>query len=168
MMMTKLPALMMTTNLMTLMMILGLTLMMVVLLTTVEEEKEMIEEMRKIYIADDGTEFSTMEDCQEYERSKGTGLEGQIFLYNGDFKLVNPFDSTPDEIYYVNILTEEASEWFQAWCDDYSATSPWTMGMRDPIEEHTGVFMYDEDKDWVHLETEVARLHNIMDKVKGC
>jgi hypothetical protein len=128
----------------------------------------MIEEMRKIYIADDGTEFSTMEDCQEYERSKGTEIEGQIFLYDEGFSLMSPFESTPDEIYYVNILTEEAFEWFKAWCKDYSAMSPWDRTVRGLIKEHTGVFMYDEDKDWVHLETEVARLHEIMDRVKGC
>ena len=128
----------------------------------------MIEEMRKIYIADDGTEFSTMEDCQEYERSKGNGIEGQIFLYDGGFNLVTPFESTPDEIFYVNILTEEAFEWFKAWCKDYSAMSPWDRTVHGLIKEHTGVFVYDEDKDWVHLETEVARLHDIMDRVKGC
>lgn len=127
----------------------------------------MIEELRKIYIADDGTEFATMEDCQEYERSKGTGLEGQVFLYDENFRLASPSNATPAEIYYVNILTEEAFEWFKAWCDDYSATSPWDRGMRDPIDEHTGVFMYDEEKDWVHLETELARLREIMDRIKG-
>lgn len=128
----------------------------------------MIEEMRKVYIADDGTEFSTLEECQEYERNIGVGLEGQIFLYDEKFNLVTPFNTTPDEVYYVNILTEGAFEWFKEWCDEYSAMSPWDRTVREPIKEHTGLFMYDSDKDWVHLETEVAHLHDIMDKVKGC
>lgn len=127
----------------------------------------MIEELRTIYIAVDGTEFDSVEDCQEYERNNGTGLEGQIFLYDGDFNLVNPIDSTPEEIYYVNILTEEAFEWFEAWCKDYGVESPWDRTMRDPIKAHTGVFVYDTDCDWIHLESEIARLNEIANKVKG-
>lgn len=127
----------------------------------------MIEEVRKIYIADDGTEFYSMEECQEYERSKGTGIEGQIFLYDGGFNPTSPFNSTPDEIYYVNILTEEAFEWFKAWCKDYSSMSPWDRTMHAPIKEHTGVFMFDDDKDWIHLESEIARLNEIMNRIKG-
>ena len=128
----------------------------------------MIEEMRKIYIADDGAEFSTLEACQEYERSNGVGFEGQIFLYDEDFNLVTPFNTTPDKVFYVNILTEGAFEWFKNWCDEYSAMSPWDRTVPEPIKEHTGLFMYDSYKDWVHLETEAAHLHDIMDRVKGC
>lgn len=127
----------------------------------------MIEKVRTVYIADDGTEFYSMEECQEYERSKGTGLEGQIFLYDAEFNLVSSFDSAPDEIYYVNILTEEAFAWFKAWCEDYSTMSPWDRTMRGLIKEHTGVFVYDTDCNWIHLETEIARLSEIMDKIKG-
>lgn len=127
----------------------------------------MIEELRTIYIAVDGTEFDSAEDCKEYERSKGTGIEGQIFLYDVGFNLVSPIDSTPDEIYYVNILTEEAFEWFNAWCKDYAVESPWDRTMRAPIKAHTGVFVYDDEKEWVHLESEIARLNGIVNKIKG-
>ncbi len=128
----------------------------------------MRDEVRHVFIADDGTEFDNKAECLEYEFDKGIQYAGQIFLYDENFNPVSPFRVSPDYVYYANILTLEASEWFEKWCDDYGSTSPWEEHTsKESVENRTGLFIYDADKEWICFETEMKRLRAIADKIKG-
>jgi len=101
--------------------------------------------MRKqiTYIADDGEEFATEEECYEYEHRLDGAKDSVIFL-DEDFKLI-PFDFAQiyDRYIYMVIMdSEKAKQLFDA-IHDYE----WRF-VRPESHKDGDVLMWDADNEW--------------------
>ena len=111
--------------------------------------------MRKItyYIADDGTEFDTEEECASYE-SIANNLPG-IIGFDSNARFLDPAKTSADDIatgafYFFITDAEKAGLSFEHMSDYY--------GVKVPVEFESGDFMkYDERADrWVCAEDDLA------------
>jgi hypothetical protein len=118
------------------------------------------------YVAFDGSEFDDEDDCLAYERTmKATDYEKEIFFYGINREPVPLNVEDLDDVYFVNIKTEKAKEWFVDRCYDSGSVHPWSY---DPYRREefpmTGFFWFDTyDDTWHHWQTEIERLNAIRD-----
>lgn len=119
-----------------------------------------------IYIAFDGEEFDDEDDCRAYERKlEASNFEKDISFYGVERKPI-PLDvGDLDDVYFVNIKTEEACQWFVNRCCDCGSRHPWSY---EPHRKEgfplTGFFWYDTNDDcWRRWQTEIERLNAIRD-----
>lgn len=107
---------------------------------------------RVIYVADDGEEFETEEECLEYEEAT-TGFAG-IVGFDSDMVLQDPAERGADDafsrsLYFFVSNAEDAKKTFSVLEDYVGAVAPHG-------EIHDGdVFRYEEnDDDWVEMVSE--------------
>ena len=116
------------------------------------------------YIAFDGEEFDDEDDCLAYERQlKADTYKNKIFFFNEKGKPV-PLDVEDlDDVYFVNIKTEDATQWFVDRCHDSGSTHPWSYDSKRKEEfPLTGFFWFDTNGDyWRHWQSEMKELHAI-------
>ena len=118
------------------------------------------------YVAFDGSEFDDEDDCLAYERTmKATDYEGEIFFYDASLEPVPLHVEDLDDVYFVNIKTEKACQWFVDRCQDCGSTHPWSYDSHRREEfPMTGFFWFDtHDDTWHHWQTENKRLNEIRD-----
>ena len=115
---------------------------------------------RTVYIADDGEEFETEEECAAHERCMKT-LPGTLG-FDDAAVFQNPADSNADEAFsrseYIFIVDEEeAAKTFEYFGSEYGYTVPATT-------YHTGdILRYDYDKDvWVNMVKEYVEHTEMM------
>ena len=118
------------------------------------------------YIAFDGEEFDDEDDCLAYERKlQATNFEGEIFLYNINREPI-PLDIEDlDDVYFVNIETERAREWFIGRCWDCDSVHPWSECYnREEEFPLTGFFWFDTNNNtWHCWQTDIEKLNAIRD-----
>lgn len=116
------------------------------------------------YIAFDGSEFDDEDDCLAYERTmKATDYEKEISFYGFDRKPIPLHVENLDDVYFVNIKTKKACQWFIDRCQDCGSIHPWSY---DPHRKEefpmTGFFWFDTSDDtWHHWQTEMEKLNEI-------
>ena len=118
------------------------------------------------YVAFDGSEFDDEDDCLAYERTiQATDYEGEIFFYDSYHKPLPLHTEDLDDVYFVNIRTEKACQWFVDRCRDCGSTNPWSYDPRRKEEfPLTGFFWYDTNGDyWRCWNTEIEKLNAIRD-----
>ena len=107
-------------------------------------EKEVMV-LRPVYIACDGTEFLSEEDCERHEISI---IEKTIKAYNSEYEPTNV-----DDCIFVNLVTEEDVKNFKTVGDYYGFS---TDGVDKP-----GLYMYAEYRrgdDWINLDDAVFHI----------
>ena len=116
------------------------------------------------YVAFDGEEFDDEDDCLAYERKlQATNFKGEIFFYDINRKPV-PLDiGDLDDVYFVNIETERACQWFVDRCHDCGSTHPWSYNPYRKEEFPLTGFFYYSDEEWHHWQTEIEKLNAIRD-----
>ena len=116
------------------------------------------------YVAFDGSEFDDEDDCLAYERElKAEKYCKEIFFYDADCKPV-PLDVEDlNDVYFVNIKTEKACQWFIDRSRDCGSTHPWTYDSKRKEEfPRIGFFWFDTNGDyWRHWQSEMKELHAI-------
>ena len=106
---------------------------------------------QEVYVADDGTEFTNRDDCEEHEVFLiGTRLK----MY--DYKFTKTTDV--DDCWYVHIRTEYDAKSFITMCGYICVSS---RGIDVP-----GVYMY-TDKEWVNISSVVKRLEESEENLSG-
>ena len=108
------------------------------------------------YIAFDGEVFDDEDECVAYERKlNADAYKDEIFFYGINRQPI-PLDvGDLDDVYFVNIKTENACQWFVDRCQDCGTMHPWNY---DPCCKErfplTGFFYY-TDGGWHHWKTEI-------------
>ena len=116
------------------------------------------------YVAFDGSEFDDEDDCLAYERTmQATDYEDEIFFYDNNRKPVPLNVEDLDDVYFVNIETEKAREWFIDRCRNCGSTHPWSYNPHREEEFPLTGFFYYSDEEWHHWQTEMERLRAIGD-----
>ena len=116
------------------------------------------------YVAFDGTEFDDEDDCLAYERTiQATDYEGEIFFYDINRKPIPLHTEDLEDVYFVNIETEKACQWFVDRCGDCGATHPWSYNPYRKEELPMTGFFYYSDEEWHHWQTEIEKLNAIRD-----
>ena len=118
------------------------------------------------YVAFDGSEFDDEDDCLAYERTmKATDYEKEIFFYNVNREPVPLHVEDLNDVYFVNIKTEKACQWFVDRSQDCGSTHPWSYDSHRKNDfPMTGFFWFDTNDDtWHHWKTEFEKLNEIRD-----
>lgn len=89
--------------------------------------------MKTLYQATDGTVFNTYLECEQYERNytEPNGYITHSFLYDSDGELITKENlySRMDDIWYVDIRTEEDSNWiYENLYEKMNCTLPYEVG----------------------------------------
>lgn len=118
------------------------------------------------YVAFDGEEFDNECDCLAYERKmQAINFEGEIFFYDINGKPIPLYTEDLNKIFFIDIKTEKACQWFIDSCDKCGSRHPWNY---DPDREEdfpmTGFFWFDTDNYiWHHWQIENKKLNEIRD-----
>ena len=107
------------------------------------------------YIADDGEEFETEEECLDHERVMMT--DGKALFFDSDCELIE--GSVIDKVeraHYIYILDGETAKEFFEWADEYT-------GCPVPDEYETGaLYFFDErEQHYKDLGKIITGLSNI-------
>lgn len=119
--------------------------------------------MKRIYVADDGTQFDEEYKCEEYERSllikNLLALDSKIIILDEAFMpLNNWYEKTPDNFYGIYIENSATFSKFRQYVDD-RCVMPWSdiefVGLSEEwfIGRH---FLFDDDG-WICVEDEIQR-----------
>ena len=122
--------------------------------------------IKNVYVADDGEEFETEEECLEYE--KVLDPDGAVVLFDSDMRIItkencgsekDPVSRYEETVYICIIDAKKAKEWFN-WIYDKS-------GYDIPIDYSTGDTLYynSDDCEYVNLEKEIAKLEALRNKI---
>lgn len=110
--------------------------------------------IKRIYIADDGEEFETEEECRAYE--KAMDPKDSIVMFDSEFEILHGGD--PATMYeaamYLYIINEEKATAFFNWISV-------NTGYNTPDEYHTGDLLYyaDYPKDgYSNLDKDISEL----------
>ena len=123
--------------------------------------------MKIKYIADDGEEFNTKEECEAYEKSRADTYrevnDGCIFYdANGNRVLIDE-DNSFDKVFFVECLTDEAAIALEEYLDENECLSLFEVS-KLPLEK--GCYYYTEGDLW-HDINEVrallAKLETVFD-----
>ena len=110
--------------------------------------------MRIVYIADDDTEFSTLKECEEYEaeqRGIYNSVNKDCRFFNDKGKQVIISENLAfDNIFYVEINTNDAAERLERYLHDMECLSLFTES-KLPCAAGRYYYNYDDDK-WHHVE----------------
>lgn len=97
---------------------------------------------QKVYIAEDGKEFTDADDCEEYELHL---LEDSVNMYDAKYEKTD-FESC----IYAHLITEEDVEHFKELCNHRY------YRMSDSGIDKPGIYILDNcsitDKSWVNLD----------------
>jgi len=114
--------------------------------------------IRKIYIAEDGEEFESEDECLEYE--KAFNPEGAIVFYDEDLERVTS-GRDPAETFeladHLYISNAEQAERFFNWIDEY-------YGMTVPDEVVAGqVYSFDErNQQYFNLCDRIREMEHVL------
>lgn len=88
------------------------------------------------YVADDGTEFDTEQDCLDYEQ-KQMKIKDNFILYDKDFNKINDINDT-DNYEYIYIISDVqgVAEYLHYW-----------VGFSDGLND-TGLFWLNDEGEW--------------------
>lgn len=117
-----------------------------------------------LYVADDGAEFESEEECLTYERTLGFDfIKDDITFWDEHFKKLNiDEEDLADKVFYVKIDSENAYGWFNnlLWEEGFSTLEK-CVSNRSKV---TGLYFYDSYRDvWKQLEGEMDDLYSIID-----
>lgn len=118
--------------------------------------------IRNIYVAADGEEFDTEEDCLDYEQTMDAS--DAIIMFDSDRKMIKGISSAEafDKSMYLYIVdAEKAKRFLEIMCDDYGHIVP------EDIEDHA-LYVYDDNirgQSYVELQKLIAKLETERDKI---
>lgn len=118
--------------------------------------------IRNIYVAADGEEFDTEEDCLDYEQTMDAS--GAIIMFDSDRKLIKGVSSAEafDRSMYLYIVdAEKAKRFFDLMRDDYGHIVP------EDVEDYA-LYMYDDNirgQSYVELQELIANLEAERDEI---
>ena len=117
-----------------------------------------------IYIAEDGEEFETSDECLKYEKQRDAS--GAILMFASNRLPITGADSITafEDAQYLYILDEErAKAFFRAIKDDYSYAIP----ELDKVTNFS-LYAYEEDQSgqsYVDLDDKIAELEVLRDEL---
>lgn len=115
-----------------------------------------------IYIAEDGEEFETEEECLAYERNRDAS--GAILMFDSDRQILDDADSVKafeNAMYLYIINVERAKKFFDFVGEDYGYIVP------DEVIEH-GLYAFDDDphcQSYYELSDRIAELEVARDEL---
>ena len=118
--------------------------------------------IRNIYVAADGEEFDTEEDCLDYEQTMDAS--GAIIMFDSDRKLIKGVSSAEAferSMYLYIVDAEKAKRFFDLMCDDYGHIVP------EDVEDYA-LYMYDDNirgQSYVELQELIANLETERDEI---
>lgn len=118
--------------------------------------------IRNIYVAADGEEFDTEEDCLDYEQTMDAS--GAIIMFDSDRKLIKGVSSAEafDRSMYLYIVdAEKAKRFLDLMRDDYGHIVP------EDVEDYA-LYMYDDNirgQSYVELQELIANLETERDEI---
>jgi len=97
------------------------------------------------YVADDGTEFDTEQDCLDYE-SKQINIRNNFVLYDKDFNKIDDINDT-DNYEYIYIISDVqgVAEYLHYW-----------VGFSDGLND-IGLFWLNNEGEWVSVNDLIDR-----------
>lgn len=111
--------------------------------------------MRKVitWIADDGEEFATEEECYAYEHRFDDANDAAVFL-DDEFNVLFPFDleTVYDKFIYIVIRDEEKAH------DLFWAIHDWERCFEMPTDYHAGDILKWDGNDEVYVDLEKKHL----------
>lgn len=115
--------------------------------------------MKIKYIADDGEEFDTKEECEAYEKGRADTYREvndgcNFYDANGNRVLLNE-DNSFDKVFFVECLTNEAAVALEEYLDENECLSLF-KDSKLPLEK--GHYYYDVNDDSWHDVNEVCAL----------
>ena len=118
-----------------------------------------------IYVADDGEEFETKEECEQYERRFEKAWS--IDFFDGNFNNLNKeqdMASKLEKTFYMFIKNAEAAK-------EFFNIAGWEIGCSVPTEdlvEDKTIIAYDEsDYCWYNLTKKLEELSKIKREIMG-
>ena len=114
----------------------------------------------RYWIANDGTEFRSEEQCIAYEDELNfQNLNGACACFDQDMKSVDPLDDVRF-IKYLRLNTPEAVAWVKEYHERIGYV---TDGLSTP-----GIYVYNEDSyEWDNMEELIKTYQDIIKKVNG-
>lgn len=118
--------------------------------------------IRNVYVAADGEEFDTEEDCLDYEQTMDAS--GAIIMFDSDRKMIKGVSSAEafDRSMYLYIVdAEKAKRFLDLMRDDYGHIVP------EDVEDYA-LYMYDDNirgQSYVELQELIANLETERDEI---
>ena len=114
------------------------------------------------YIADDGTEFDTEEECRAYE-NEFNDLLASVEFFDENFILIRKVEDVESDVTFMYIRdAKKAKKLFPRLCDYISFESP------DYVAYETGDTLWFNDVGcWVNVDAEIKRLNTIRRTIIG-
>lgn len=108
--------------------------------------------MKLVYIANDGTQFNTMQECKDYEREQATSQAAicEVFkFFDGEWQKVKTineldvlvFDAATTHIHLLRDLTETETDYLYK-----------EINYNGPIKK--GLYRWTEDEMWIKFQDE--------------
>lgn len=102
---------------------------------------------RKVYIADDGSEFDTLEECKLYEFSLRIK---EVPILDASLKPCSYYNAT-----YVVIRNDKDVQIIKAYCESYDYYTPWDEDVGGINEDYRGVLICNEHQNWKTIDSEI-------------
>lgn len=102
---------------------------------------------RKVYIADDGAEFDTFEECEAYELSLRIK---EVSMLDINLKPCGYYDAT-----YIIIRNDRDVQIIKAYCADYGYYTPWDKDVDGIDEDYRGILICDRCQNWKTIDSEI-------------
>ena len=117
-----------------------------------------------IYYADDDTEFSTKEECLDYEAKKQADFESILFFDDSFGHLDELSLNTFECVWYMKILDGEKASRLLQWQYDYYGVC--MDGL--PKELHAGeIYAWDNDSgEWYDPKAKMKKYTDIVDAIE--
>ena len=120
--------------------------------------------IRNIYVAADGEEFETEEECLEYEKTRDAS--DAILMFNSNNQIIEDIDSVTafEKSMYLYILNAEKAKKFFAWINEsYGYAVPDPDGVNG-----NELYAFDEDRysqSYYKLGNRIAELEVLQDEL---
>jgi hypothetical protein len=116
------------------------------------------------YIADDGTEFDSKYECEEYEKKQQVNFESVILLDDEFNRLFELSENTFEVMWYMKILDGDKASDLMKWAHDYTGICMDGLPERLKDEE---VYAWDDDRgEWYNPAELAVRYKNIWDAIE--
>lgn len=128
--------------------------------------------MRVVYFADDGTQFDTEEECEQYEYVNSMKDKFPTTRFFNRIGKEVPFLATTEfceNIFYLDVRDLDEATLLHQWFQDCGFDSPWKPAhWRDGATITIGYFFYDTDEDkWRNIEELYEAYQKVLNIFEG-
>jgi hypothetical protein len=128
--------------------------------------------MRVVYFADDGTQFDTEEECEQYEYVNSMKDKFPTTRFFNRIGKEVPFLATTEfceNIFYLDVRDLDEATLLHQWFQDCGFDSPWKPERwRDGATITIGYFFYDTDEDkWRNIEELYEAYQKVLNIFEG-